>query len=93
MVSEFLSGMTRTYPPNLTQWADRSSIKQFIDEVNYQFSRRISYVASTGKETHARCEDSVVGSCAEPMVRIRDLLTKPAGKGAESTLTEPTGVG
>jgi hypothetical protein len=31
-------------------------------------------------------------SCAEPKVRIRDLLTKPAGKRAESTLTEPTGV-
>ena len=34
----------------------------------------------------------MVGSCAEPMVRIRDLLTKPAGKGAEGNLTEPTGV-
>src|SRR5215469_8902213 len=27
------------------------------------------------------------------MVRIRDLLTKPAGKGAEGNLTEPTGIG
>ncbi len=26
------------------------------------------------------------------MVRIRDLLAKPAGKGVESHLTEPTGV-
>ena len=29
---------------------------------------------------------------AKPKVRIRDLLTKPAGKRAESHLTEPTGV-
>ena len=34
----------------------------------------------------------MVESCAEPMVRIRDLLTKPSGKRAESHLTEPTGV-
>ncbi len=27
------------------------------------------------------------------MVRIRDLLAKPAGKGVESHLTEPTGIG
>jgi hypothetical protein len=33
----------------------------------------------------------VIGSHAEPKVRIRDLLTKPAGIWAESTLTEPTG--
>jgi hypothetical protein len=32
----------------------------------------------------------VVGLCADPNHRIRDLLTKPALKGAESTLTEPT---
>jgi hypothetical protein len=53
----------------------------------------MSKVISTGgKETHPGGEALVVGSCAEPMVRIRDLLTKPAGKGAESHLTEPTGV-
>jgi hypothetical protein len=31
-----------------------------------------------------------MGSPAEPKVRIRDLLTKPAGIWAESHLTEPT---
>jgi len=34
----------------------------------------------------------VVGLRADPTHRIRDLLTKPAGKGAESYLTEPTGI-
>jgi len=42
---------------------------------------------------HAGGEASVGGSGAEPMLRIRDLLTKPVGKQAESHLTEPTGVG
>src|SRR5215469_18028072 len=40
-------------------------------------------------EFHAGYEDSVGGSCAEPMVRICDLLTKPAGKRAEGKHTEP----
>ncbi len=48
MVSEFLSGMTRIHLPSLTQWAYQSSTNQVIEEVNYRFSRRISYVASTG---------------------------------------------
>jgi hypothetical protein len=47
MVSEFLSGRTGTYPLSLTQWAYQSSTHQFIEEVNDQFSRRISDVAST----------------------------------------------
>jgi hypothetical protein len=47
MVSEFLSGMTGTYPLSLTQWAYQSSTNQLIEEVNYQFARQISDVAST----------------------------------------------
>jgi hypothetical protein len=47
MVSEFLSGMTRTSPkPHLMGLSVTN--KPLIDEVNYQFARRISYVASTG---------------------------------------------
>src|SRR5215467_12817639 len=56
--------------------------------------KRISSVVSTGgKATHAGCEASVFGSRADPKVRIRDLLTKPAGKQAEGNLTESTGLG
>ncbi len=54
--------------------------------------RKSSGVSTGRKVSHAGGEASVVGWGADPMVRIRDLLTKPAGKGAESHLTEPTGV-
>ncbi len=46
MGSEFLSGMTRTYPQASLNGLSVIN-KLVIDEVNYQFTRRISYVAST----------------------------------------------
>jgi hypothetical protein len=57
MVREFLSGMTRTSPPSLTQWAYQSSTNQVIDEVNIQFARRISYVASTVERAQVLAEN------------------------------------
>ncbi len=39
----------KNIPPSLTQWAYQSSTHRLIDEVNYQFARRISDVASTGR--------------------------------------------
>src|SRR5947207_278761 len=73
MVSEFLSGMTRTSPkPHLMGLSVTN--KPLIDEVNYQFARRILYVAST---TFLAGSDFMeLRDAHAPSYRVTDLVAR-----------------
>jgi hypothetical protein len=88
MGSEFLSGMTRTYPQASLNGLSVIS-KLVIDEVNYQFARRISYVASTGSNWRMK-QDTYFSGVDQTAELTTVILKKPLfplfGKGTGVSL-------
>src|SRR5258708_37133896 len=64
----------KNIPPSLTQWAYQSSTHRLIDEVNYQFARRISDVASTPSGSRAYGGPASANTTVEdPWDRLRTI--------------------